>query len=143
MRGGEIKRACIDTPWKRQKTEFAEFVLSSLIAAFEDYTSQLAEIGVAENLRRRVSKSLQFPSSTSSSSTDGFVWAISTLRTTSIALTGVFRNECKAHKRYSGPTLANLLICFRFFKCIRNMLAHNGGRADQETVDAYTICASG
>jgi hypothetical protein len=139
MRGGELKLACVDTPWERQKSEFAEFVLSSVIAAFEDYTGRLAELDVTRNdkFRRKVSQSLQFPIKVPGQNPRGFSWAISTLTFPSSALSGVFQNSYKAHRRYSAATLGNLLICYRFFKCMRNMVAHNGGRADQETIDAY------
>jgi hypothetical protein len=138
MRGGELKHACVDTSWSRQKSEFAEFVLSSVIAAFEDYTTRLTEIGGGSvSHRKLVSQSLQFPNSTSSGGPKGFSWAISTLTFPSSNLGGVFQNALKRRRGYSITTINELLICYRFFKCLRNMVAHNGGRADQETVKAY------
>jgi hypothetical protein len=136
MRGQELRRACVDTPWEQQKSEFAEFVLSSLIAAFENFTGQLADMG-NKSQARKVSKGLQFPPSKPGSTRDGAPWALSLLRAPSSSLRGVFKQASIAHNRYSGNNLENLLICYRFFKCMRNMVAHNGGRADQETLDAY------
>ena len=130
MRGGELKRACIDTPWDRQKSDFAEFILITIIAVFEEYTARIADAAVPLASRRTVSKKLQFP-------TIGHNNTISKLTKPSPALQGVFLNSCKNNRRYSEPKLNNLLICYRFFKTMRNMLAHNGGEADQETVDAY------
>jgi len=143
MRGGELRRACVDTPWESQKSEFAEFVLSSVIAAFEDYTAQLAEIGiVGDSSRRRVSKSLQFPAPASGSNAGGFTRALLTLKRPSTALSGVFQGVCSGHRSYSLSRLQELLVCYRFFKCVRNMVAHNGGRANQEAVDAYNRFAA-
>jgi hypothetical protein len=38
MRGGELRRACIDTPWINQLEKFAELVLINVIASFENFT---------------------------------------------------------------------------------------------------------
>jgi hypothetical protein len=130
LRGGELKRACIDTPWDRQKSDFAEFVLITIIAAFEEYTARIAEVAVSSASRRTVSKKLQFPAT-------GHNDTISKLTKPSPSLQGVFLSSCKNNRRYAEPKLNNLLVCYRFFKVMRNMLAHNGGEADQETVDAY------
>jgi hypothetical protein len=139
MRGGELKRACVDTGWERQKSEFAEFVLSSLIAAFEDYTNQIAELaGGTERHKKLISQSLQFPIRTSGQGARGFSWAISVLNRPSSNLSGVFKVVCQRSRTYSLATLNELLICYRFFKCLRNMVAHNGARANQEAVDAYS-----
>jgi hypothetical protein len=139
MRGGELKRACVDTSWERQQAEFAEFVLTSVIAAFEDYTGRLVEIaGGGANRQRDLSQSLQFPNRTSGQGARGFGWALAQLKAPSTNLNGVFYDVCKKRRDYSFNALNELLICYRCFKCIRNMVAHNGGRADRETVDAYT-----
>ena len=138
LRGGELKRACIDTPWERQKSEFAEFVLSSVIAAFEDYTARLTEIaGGSASHRKLVSQSLQFPKKVPGQNPKGFSWAITKLNSPSNNLNSVFRAACEKNANYSPTAIDELLVCYRFFKCLRNMVAHNGGRADQETVSAY------
>ena len=131
MRGGELRRACVETSWERQKAEFAEFVLSSVIAAFEDYTGRMARIaGGSPNTRALVAQSLQFPNRTSGRGAKGFSWAISRLNVPSSNLAGVFKHAGEKRRDYSPRTLNELLICYRFFKCLRNMVAHNGGRAD-------------
>jgi hypothetical protein len=130
MRGGELKRAAIDTPWDRQKSDFAGFILITIIAVFEEYTARIAEAAVPAASRRKVSTGLQFP-------TKGSNDTISKLTKQSPSLQGVFLGSCQKNRRYAGRKLNNLLICYRFFKAMRNMLAHNGGEADQETVNAY------
>jgi hypothetical protein len=130
MRGGELKRASIDTPWARQKSDFAGFILITVIAVFEEYTARIAEAAVPSASRRTVSKRLQFP-------TKGQNDTISKLTKTSPSLQGVFLNSCQKNRRYADQKLNNLLVCYRFFKAMRNMLAHNGGEADHDTVDAY------
>ena len=130
MRGGELKRACVETPWDRQKSDFAEFVLITIIAAFEEYTARIAELAVPPSRQRNVSKNLQFPTRLPAT-------PIAQLVQPSAALRGVFSRSTKKNSKYSIQTLDNLLICYRFFKTMRNVLAHNGGVANQETVDTY------
>jgi hypothetical protein len=73
---------------------------------------------------------LQFPSA-------GPVTSISKLARPSTALQGVFLASCRKNSRNSEKELSNLLVCYRFFKEMRNMLAHNGGKADSDTVKSY------
>ncbi|MGM4889909.1 hypothetical protein [Tardiphaga sp. 11_C7_N12_6] len=129
MRGGELKRACIDTPWEQQKSDFAEFVLITIIAAFEEYVEKIAHLASPSD-PRKLRKSLQFPSANKSSN-------VAKLVKPSAALTGVFLASCRKNAKSSEASLNNLLVCYRFFKEMRNKLAHNGGRADIETVNSY------
>jgi hypothetical protein len=130
MRGGELKRACAETPWDRQKADFAEFILVTLIAAFEEYTARMAELAAPTSRQRAVSKRLQYPLNAGQS-------AFSALIVPSAALGGVFTLGILANKRCVPQALNNLLICYRFFKEMRNMLAHNGGIADQQCLKSY------
>lgn len=54
-----------------------------------------------------------------------------------VALKGVFTRDPRSQRRYSGPHLDNLLLCFRFFKALRNAIAHNGGRVSEEVLKSY------
>jgi hypothetical protein len=130
MRGGELRRACIEIPWERQRADFAEFILIACIATFEEYTARIAEIAAPPSRQRQLSKVLQFPTQNSAS-------PVATIVRPSSALRGVFSTSLQSNRRYSPNTLNHLLICFRFFKETRNAIAHNGGRASQEAVDAY------
>lgn len=131
MRGGELKRACVDTPWDRQKAAFAEFILVTIIAVFEEYTARIAELAVPARSQRSVSKRLQHPSTGAQS-------AMAQLAVPSSVLSGVFQAGVLSNKRHAPQTLNNLLVCYRFFKEMRNMLAHNGGMASQQCLDSYS-----
>lgn len=62
LRGGEIKRACVEIDWESQLEQFARFVLVNTIAAFEDFTARIAKSATPDqNLQRKISQSLQFP----------------------------------------------------------------------------------
>lgn len=139
MRGGELKRACVEISWNDQLEQFANFVLINAIAGFEDFTARLAEIAASDaDLQRRISNGLQFPGGSSQipgAPTRDF--AYSYLTVSSSHLTGVFARDPRSLRRYAGGKLDNLLLCYRFFKSLRNAIAHNGGRIDTEVLNNY------
>jgi hypothetical protein len=134
-KGGELYRACIETTWEEQQEEFAAIILVNAIAAFEDFTQSLAEkAGVSP--ARQIAEALQFPVRTPPQQVNGHDWAFSQFGPSTASMRGVFYMAHNA-RRYAGFHLNNLLTCYRYFKSLRNMLAHNGGRANQQMVDAY------
>jgi hypothetical protein len=129
INGGQLKRTCVETTWEEQLSEFAEFVLINIIATFDDATSRFAE-KVGAGQQRAVGRALQYPGSS------GWKWALRQFKKSN-ALAGVFEKEVKKSKRYSLSAIENLLISYRFFKEMRNAIAHNGGRAHQRAVNAF------
>jgi hypothetical protein len=55
----------------------------------------------------------------------------------STVLAGAFAATCRSSRRYDAARLNNLLICYRYFKSLRNSIAHQGGKADQAAERAY------
>jgi len=138
LRGGELYRACVSTSWEEQLEEFANIVLVNVIATFEDFTQGIAALG---GFPTEVAESLQFPIKVPPQQKNGHDWAFAQFGPSVPELRGVFYMR-HGTKRYAGPNLNNLLICYRYFKSLRNMLAHNGGRATPQMVNAYTAFAS-
>lgn len=138
-KGGELYRACIQTTWETQQEEFAGIILVNAIAAFEDFTQTLADKAATTGVKA-IAEALQFPKKAPPQTKQGHDWAFAEFGPSVQSLRGVFY---MAHntRRYAGPHLNNLLICYRYFKSLRNMLAHNGGRASQQMVDAYAAFA--
>ncbi len=56
-------------------------------------------------------------------------------------MTSAFKPTLVKHKKYKLATLHNMLLCYRYFKEIRNRQMHGGGIATQLTVDAYNAFA--
>jgi hypothetical protein len=140
MRGGELKRACLTNSWEAQLERFASLILVNTIAVYEDYVARMAEIAANgdEKLERDIATAMQFPGGASViPGTRGRDWAYSKFGPTSAGLANVFGSAKRRNKRYSPTNIDNLLICYRFFKAMRNKLAHSGGRADTEAVNAY------
>lgn len=129
FRGGAIKRATSDLTWEHQQEQFANFVLINAIATFEDFVSEIEKIsGISGS-----AKDLQFPSTPASigrgKSYQLFGADIS-------SLSSAFLHDAAVLRRYSANIDA-LLICYRFFKEVRNCIAHNGGKASLRAVSAY------
>lgn len=135
VRGNEIKRACIDNSWDNQKSIFASILLTNTISIFEEFSERLVGLTLSGDAKRRAWKALQYPNSTGGR---GYQAAYSALGNSVPELDGVFNDPNRRGRWYSGQSLQNLLLCYRFFKEMRNSLAHNGGRASAELIDAYT-----
>lgn len=138
VRGNEILRATVEVSWQEQRDRFSAIILTNTIAIFEDFTDQLAERSLTGTSRDAAAKALQFPTKSGS---DGYLKAYRSLNIVTPELTGVFAPAAKAGRWYSGPTVQNLLLCYRYFKEVRNALAHGGGRAGQKLIDAYAAFA--
>lgn len=135
LKGGELYRACIDTTWDQQLESFAGIVLVNAIATFEDFTQSVVDKAGATP-RRETYEAMQFPTKTAPNKPNGHDWAFAKFGPSLPSLRSVFYMN-HVTRRYAGFNLNNLLTCFRYFKALRNMLAHNGGRATQQMVDAY------
>jgi hypothetical protein len=139
MRGGEIRRACVDTSWDSQLGQLAGFILINAIASFEDFTARLAELVTSnDQQQRKISNSLQFPGGALAiPDAPKRDFAASFFASPSPALAGIFTRDPRTLRRYAGTRLDNLLLCYRFFKAKRNAIAHNGGRVNKEVLDNY------
>jgi len=137
INGGSLKRATIETSWEDQQEHFASIILINTIAAFEDFTLGIARASCPTNEqhRRRVEKNLQFPDDPTKTSRRSLALALMGAQSMSVA--GAFVQDPSIRRRYSGALIDNLLVCYRYFKEMRNAIAHNGGRADQKLIDAY------
>lgn len=140
IRSGHIKRACAEVTWDEQLSQFAAFVLMTTIAIFEDYVADIAACGGgSETHVREVASALQFPAGYRTKDRN---WALGRLSASpSTHLAGVFAVAARQNRRYSGAKLDNLLTCYRYFKEVRNCLAHAGGRASDTAVAAYNAFA--
>lgn len=132
---GSLKRATVETTWSAQLENFASFILMNTIAIFEDYVSAVCEVSSLSNYQKRaVEKQLQFPST---SSNGGLSGARSTLGVSNL-VAGAITWDKRAARRIDEANIENLLICFRYFKELRNSISHNGGRAGQRQLDAQS-----
>lgn len=135
IHGANLRRACIEHTWEDQKESFARVLLYNCFAIYEGWIAELLEDLGAHTKARE--KGLQF--ATGNPGNPSAADVINELTSTESAeMKSFFYLPLKRNPKYNFSNLANLLICYRYFKELRNSLMHSGGAATQRTVDAYT-----
>lgn len=139
IHGANLRRSCIDHTWVAQKEIFAGVVLVNSIAVFEGWLDEvLGELGIGRRRIQIINKSLQFPDSVAIGG-QGAAWAISEITNVeSIVMKNSFYPTLSKRRHFNAAKLQETLLCYRFFKELRNCSMHGGGVADQRLVDAYT-----
>ncbi|MGF7211962.1 hypothetical protein GGE65_006584 [Skermanella aerolata] len=114
-----------DHTWDQQRERLAEVALVNVIALFEIWCDELAELFG----RKELAIKLQFP--TGPHNTDGVGFALSELAAVkSPAIANSIYSSLSRTKKYSLSKLDNLLKCFRYFKELRNCYMHRGRKCD-------------
>ncbi len=129
----DLKRTVTDYTWDDQTAIFGSFVLTNAFAIYEQWADQLLH-SLGE--RAGSGKKLQFPDRPGKPGMTAIMSSL--LATKSPVLTSAYHPVYFANPKYSLPQLANLTLCYRYFKEIRNAQVHSGGIASQHAVDAYT-----
>lgn len=128
IRGANLRRSCVTLSWDDQQQEFARFLLFEFCSLFEAWCEGcLQELGQPAAL----SKHLQFPTSTTAAGQQkGVGRAIAAITsTTSPVLSGALQGPLASNRKNSRAHLEQLLVCYRYFKEVRNSLIHSGGAA--------------
>jgi len=134
IHGANLKRACIDHTWQEQKQIFAKILLTNTIAIYEGWIEETLK-SMGKNTSG-FQKALQYPDS--STGGKGAQWAIlGVTATESIPLKNSFHKALCVGHLYSLVNIDAILLCYRFFKELRNCDMHRGGVADQRLIDAY------
>jgi hypothetical protein len=134
VRGNEIKRACIENSWEDQTGRFASILLTNTIAIFEEFLDRFVELTLSGDAKTKAVKALQYPAMKTGRN---YLQAYAALGRSLPELEGVFNSGAALGRWYTGGNLQNLLLCYRFFKEIRNAGVHSGGRATVGLMDAY------
>lgn len=123
----DLKRTVRDYSWEDQTAIFASFVLTNAFAIYEQWADEILQ-SLGEGTQ--AGKKLQFPTKVATT-------MASLLATTSPTLDLAYHPVFAAGKKYALAELPNLMLCYRYFKELRNAQVHAGGTADQKAVDAY------
>ena len=120
--GANLRSACLETSWEDQQQQFAKFLLFELCSLYETW----CELMVAElNMPDRLSKDLQFPTSSTSKGKNGIGYVLSHIdEHKSPTIDAAFGQPLKTNRKYSPHHIEQLLICYRYFKEMRNLLIH-------------------
>lgn len=133
IRGADIRAMHQNVTWDEQKARFAEFVLTNIFAIYESWARRLVDVSKLTGMSDRDLFTVG----------DGVKRGLSVFisranATTSPAMQSALLPAFRAHKKVHAAQLDNMLKCYRYFKEIRNCHIHNGGVADQKTVEAYS-----
>lgn len=127
IHGVNYKHAFFESTWEKQQEDFAWILLNSTIPVFEGWLESLQST-VFEDMNI---KKMQFP-----------VQAINETHrlcaNKSQMLSNCLYPVYAAKRNRSIGKIDNLLLCYRYFKELRNCYMHNGKKADSKLVDAYT-----
>lgn len=127
IHGVNYKRAFLESSWETQQTKFAWILLNSSIPIFEGWLEELKQT-VFPNLKV---KDIQFPNSVQAE--------VNRLKQNpSAMLTNSFYQTYSQKRDRCYANIEALMKCYRVFKEARNCYMHNGSKADQKLIDAYT-----
>jgi len=122
--------------WADHEYRIASFLLMALIGEYEAWArAVLVAATGSETFADDNEKGLQFPTSGSKGVRPTVQKAV---KKTSTVMINAFRLPLTKQRRYADAHLDDLLVCFRYFKEIRNALAHGGGLVSQRLLDAAT-----
>lgn len=132
---GSLRRATVETSWDTQLEKFATVILINAIAAFEDFTANISSlIHGGSSSQRVLADSLQFPASQAKPQRPHWKTLVGPQ---SQVLSGAVVWDKSVANRYHIGALDDLLLCYRFFKELRNAISHNGKRANDRTLASY------
>ncbi len=134
INGANLRRACIEHTWNQQRETFAVMLLTNIFAVYEGWIEHVLD-DLGKNTRILL-KALQFPEDPVKKT--GVRSAIAEINLNqSNTLTNNFYAALCSGPNYAVANLDAMMLCYRFFKEMRNCQMHGGGVADQKLVDAY------
>ncbi len=135
IHGVNYKRVFNDMSWDDHKSNIAWLFLNSLFPIYEGWLEELSCQSFPPSNGNLDSYAMQFPSSR----TKGNVFTeINRLTTTESKLAkDAFYSEYSTSKHRCLICLDNLMVCYRYFKEMRNCYMHNGNIANQPLINAY------
>jgi len=130
IRGADVRSMIAKTTWDEQKGRFAEVLLTNLFAIYENWADLLTD-----RVTGFKGKDLAYYGNGTSDGVLAFLAAVN--KAQSQVMSSCFKSTFERHKDYHLPILEEMLKCYRYFKEIRNCLAHKGAIADQRVADSY------
>jgi hypothetical protein len=132
IHGANLRRASVEISWENQQSRLASIILANAFSVYEHWADEiLLSVGMGADRGRL----LQFDEGPSGK--PGLRSTIGNLCASESAMlkTAYYPIFCKSSK-YSWPIISNLLLCYRYFKELRNSQIHNGGKASDKAAEA-------
>lgn len=140
IHGVNYKRAFVETSWDVHQENIAWLMLNSIIPIYESWITSLHD-QVFTDTNGNISLSAMKNPITSKGG--GIVAEINRLTATeSQVIKNAYYAEYSAKRHRCFPKLNNLLICFRYFKQMRNCYMHNNSVANSDLIDRYNEFSS-
>jgi hypothetical protein len=139
--GGIDLKVIAETPWEKHQDSYTNYILTQGAILFEEWTGNLAKM--TETAGKKVkAETFQFPSG--SISKGCINWAAldaSAALVTSAFLTVEVQPKLISTHAKNIQKLDAMLRWYRYFKELRNAVAHHGGAVSQRALDAYTVAS--
>lgn len=127
--------------WADHQNHFVEMTLMQAIMMFEEWCSGMAEMFSTPKLKVK-SETFQFPTGSVNSRYDN--WALLDnpgAFVESSLIRGQVQPKFMEKNASNVASLDSLLNWYRYFKSVRNSLAHGGGILDQYSLELYKVAA--
>lgn len=134
-----FKKSFVQQQWDYQRHIFSKILLTNIFVIHESWILEILTTLNADIGNNR--KHLQFPTDLTDPNPNRHngIWVVinNLCASESLMLKNAYYTGLKRHRKNTLQNLDNLMMCYRYFKEIRNSLAHNGGKVGQRLIDAY------
>jgi hypothetical protein len=129
-----LTSTCIGQPWDRQRHWVAASTLVNIFAVYEWWVESILEY--AGKNTRKFRDGMQYPAE--STHGKGIRRTLNELTSLKSPVTDqCFTYHYKSGRDYRLDILENLLVSYRYYKEMRNVIAHKRGKADQFAISAW------
>ena len=139
--GGIDLKVITGRPWAEHQGTYTNFILTQGAILYEEWTGRLAEMTLTTGKKVKA-ETYQFPAG--STSGNYINWsaldASGAIAKSSFLLSEVQPKLITSHST-NISSLDALLKWYRYFKELRNAIAHHGGIASQRTLDSYNAAS--
>lgn len=142
-RGGIDLHDISSKTWEDHQASYSDFILTQGAILYEDWSKSLGEMALVPGKKIKA-ETFQFPSSaTSGKWTNWSALDVPGVLPASSFLKNEVQPALLTAYAKNISSLDVLLNWYRFYKELRNSIAHHGGLVRQENIDAYDIASSG
>ena len=135
IHGVNYRRAFVDTPWEAQQESIAWLMLNSILPIYESWVASLQDQVFTDVNGNMSAGAMKNPITAAGG---GIVAEINRLTTTeSQIIKDAFYSKYSVKRHRCFSKLNNLMICFRYFKQMRNCYMHNNSIANPDLIDRY------
>jgi len=133
IHGADVRAMLKNLSWDEQKERFAEVILTNAFAIYESWAKQIIARCPASGFTDR---DLSIRGNGKSSGLSAYIAAANAAP--SVLMTKGFKPKFVKHKKYFPAVLDNMVLCYRYFKELRNCQMHNGGMTGKKALEAFS-----